>query len=431
LPKSRRVVLAILLLCIGSFSEAARICESPIYGGITVHTFVRMKYDCSTPGASCSQKLPFTNWGSIGFEKKGGGLWGAGQLRDDSGLSCKSWQSGHVGRVAEAASAAQERKAISDLADSWKDAGYGLHAGLAGKGCDPKTSRFSPSSGNGNVCWGFTCAYVSYLYQKLNVKPAAIDSGFSVRNLADVPSTWTCKPEQYGSGDGCQCTCGTFDPDCDPMTAVSLDCPNRGDICIPGPKDEPICSSRHEVLSERKQLQILKGTPIYAPYFLFTNDTADVDAGGPWGNYGPAFTRSDVPSSWTCNTLFYGSNDGCDCACGAWDPDCGTSAGSAQKVFNCDTDNSEVQCAMSKTTPSQPVCLYDLMARDAAVQAGFPSPSVDSSRLPTNVVIAASVGSTLGAVVLLAGITYFIRRRNKQRARAAVNLDQSMQAALL
>jgi hypothetical protein len=171
----------------------------------------------------------------------------------------------------------------------------------------------------------------------------------------------------------------------------------------------------------------LKGTPIHAPYFFFANDTADVDAGGPWGNYSAAFTRNDVPSSWTCNPLFYGSNDGCDCACGAWDPDCSISAGSTQKVFNCDTSNSEVQCAMSKTTPSQPVCLYDLMARDAAIQAGFPPPSDASSRIPTHVVIAASVGSTLGAVVLLAGVTYFIRRRNKQRARAA----EPMQAALL
>jgi hypothetical protein len=135
------------------------------------------------------------------------------------------------------------------LSNSWWNAEYGLHAGLGGKGCDPKTSKFSPNSGRNNVCWTFTCAYVSYLYQQLKVQPAAIDSGFSLRNLADVPSTWTCKPEQYGSGDGCQCKCGTFDPDCNPMAAVSLDCPNRDDICIPGPMDEPICSSRHEVRS--------------------------------------------------------------------------------------------------------------------------------------------------------------------------------------
>jgi hypothetical protein len=257
LPKSRYVVLAILLLCIGfpssSFSEAARICETPILLGTTVHTYVRMKYDCSAPGASCSQKLPFTNWGSVGFEKKGFLPWGGGQLRDDSGSSCKSWVSGYIGKVADAASASQERKAIADLADAWKSAGYGIHAGISSEntnsGCDPRTKSFTPRSGNNNVCWTFTCAYVSYLYQRLNVKPAAIDSGFSVRNLADVPSTWTCKPEQYGSGDGCQCACGTFDPDCDPMAAVSLDCPNRDDICIPGAKDEPICSSRHVVRS--------------------------------------------------------------------------------------------------------------------------------------------------------------------------------------
>src|SRR3989338_9395856 len=30
-----------------------------------------------------------------------------------------------------------------------------------------------------------------------------------------APRTWTCSPELYGSGDGCHCNCGVFDPDCD------------------------------------------------------------------------------------------------------------------------------------------------------------------------------------------------------------------------
>jgi hypothetical protein len=29
-----------------------------------------------------------------------------------------------------------------------------------------------------------------------------------------------------------------------------------------------------------------------------------------------------VPAEWTCNPGFFGTDDGCDCGCGAADPDC-------------------------------------------------------------------------------------------------------------
>lgn len=38
-----------------------------------------------------------------------------------------------------------------------------------------------------------------------------------------------------------------------------------------------------------------------------------------------------IPSSWTCVDSYYGTNDGCDCECGAWDPDCDANASS----FSC------------------------------------------------------------------------------------------------
>jgi hypothetical protein len=153
--------------------------------------------------------------------------------------------------------------------------------------------------------------------------------------------------------------------------------------------------------------------PVHNPFFFFSNDT-DVD-GAPWGNYGSAYTRQDVPSTWTCNPLFYGSKDGCDCECGAWDPDCDLTKSSSQKVFNCDTSNPEVQCAMSKTTPSEPMCLYDRMAASAAADAGITSPSASaaSTAIPTTTVIAASVGSTLGFLALVAAIALFINRRRR------------------
>ena len=41
-----------------------------------------------------------------------------------------------------------------------------------------------------------------------------------------------------------------------------------------------------------------------------------------------------VPSSWTCHDSFYNSLDGCDCDCGAYDPDCDLSS---QETLNCDS----------------------------------------------------------------------------------------------
>jgi hypothetical protein len=259
LPINSHFFLALSLICIGfpssSFSEAARICEAPIMADKTVHTFVRLSKSTCSSSPKCVVQAPFTNCCSIGFEQKETFLMhGKGGLRDDSGEPCNEWTGGYIGKVAGAASATQERQALTDLANKgWINAGYGLLAGSArerfNSGCNPRTKGYEPRWGPSNVCWTFTCSYVSYLYQVLKVQPPAMASEFSIRSSLDVPITWTCKPEQYGSGDGCQCTCGAFDPDCNPKAAVALDCPNHDDICTPGPDDEPICSLRQTVSS--------------------------------------------------------------------------------------------------------------------------------------------------------------------------------------
>jgi V8-like Glu-specific endopeptidase len=51
--------------------------------------------------------------------------------------------------------------------------------------------------------------------------------------------------------------------------------------------------------------------------------TCEVDCGPP---------PQEVPSSWICPASYYGTRDGCDCDCGALDPDC---ADPTQEVYNC------------------------------------------------------------------------------------------------
>ena len=419
----------LLFLCIfiplSSISEGAKICRST---SIPFHTWVQMDYSCSQAG-NCGIRTPFTQWNDIGYENGNGGT-----LRDESKnpgdvYKCSSWFISELqGKLAGAATAQQERSTISALVGAgWNTAQYGLIAGgLSSITCDPTTWSWTPRSGRNNVCWTFTCAYSTYLYRVLGVRPREDGTELSLLNKPEIPTEWTCKPEQYGSGDGCQCNCGAFDPDCNPFEAVSINCPNYDDICIPGPLNQPICALRHEVLSDRKLIQIQSGVEVHHPQFFFSNDT-DID-GAPWGNYTKTYTRSAVPATWTCNPLFYGSKDGCDCECGAWDPDCEATTYS-QKVFNCDTTNNQVRCVMSRTTPSMPVCLYDRMATTAAVDAGYPAP--DSSTVSTSTIIAASVGTTLGVVVLVGIIGFLIlqlrQREQSRQRRQSVQLIELMQ----
>jgi hypothetical protein len=87
---------------------------------------------------------------------------------------------------------------------------------------------------------------------------------------AGTPTAWTCDPSQYdgGVGNGCDCGCGTSDPDCDLMPA------------------EPI----------------------------------EGCAGGETCNGASAC----VPAAWTCDVDYYdtGLAGDCDCGCAVLDPDC-------------------------------------------------------------------------------------------------------------
>ena len=422
---------AILFLCVSvplssyGYIEAAKVCRST---SIPFHTWVQMDYSCTQAG-NCGSKPPFTQWRDIGYENGNGGM-----LRDESknpggAYKCTSWFVGELqGRVAAAANAQQERSAIAALVDAgWSTAQYGLIAGgLTSITCNPATASWYPRRGKANVCWTFTCAYSSYLYQILKIRSAedaaSTSTGVGVKTQPEIPSEWSCSSSRYGSGDGCQCTCGAFDPDCVAYEAVPLDCPRRDDVCIPGPLNQPICALRHEVLSDRKLIQIHSGVAVHHPQFYFSNE-ANVD-GAPWGNYSDPYTRSVVPATWSCNPLFYGSNDGCDCECGAWDPDCDAAL---QRVFNCNTDSPQVRCAMSRVAPTEPVCLYDRMAAVAAVEAGYPAPDGAPTVSPA-AVVATSVGATLGGVALASAVAYFIIRR--RRAQQRVNRDDPLEIEL-
>lgn len=92
-----------------------------------------------------------------------------------------------------------------------------------------------------------------------------------------VARQWTCTPSYYGAGDGCDCNCGMWDPDCDTSSSV-YGC-QAGQRCVE-----------------------------------------------------PGICQGGAGAGWTCPQLYYDALDGCDCECGAWDPDCNVPG---QSVLHC------------------------------------------------------------------------------------------------
>ncbi|MEM3062863.1 MAG: hypothetical protein QW303_04895, partial [Nitrososphaerota archaeon] len=123
------------------------------------------------------------------------------------------------------------------------------------------------------------------------------------------PSGWNCSSSYYEADDGCDCNCGAWDPDCVNSTAIFG--------CYEGPS------------ASCEQPGVCK--------------------------YG------SVPVSWTCNVTYYGTNDGCDCSCGAYDPDCSSS----DIIFGCqgnDTCDNNGNCVAPTIIPDSWICAPEFYA---------------------------------------------------------------------
>lgn len=132
---------------------------------------------------------------------------------------------------------------------------------------------------------------------------AAFAEGFNPDPFpTDVPSAWVCSEAFYDDGSLCDCGCGAPDPDC--LTDDPFSC----DYCDGG------C-----------------GTGSCPANIATPNWTCTGGGGG------------GVPAAWTCSDSYYGTGDGCDCGCGAVDPDCSSALSSACEYctdcFGCDQVN--------------------------------------------------------------------------------------------
>jgi hypothetical protein len=109
------------------------------------------------------------------------------------------------------------------------------------------------------------------------------------------PFNWNCAARFYNDGDICHCGCGALDPDCEPFGADDCD---RCNV-------EGSCSGQ-------------ECPGLIDPAFI------------------GACIQPDPPPEWTCDSFYYGDGGGCDCGCGALDPDCrGTTPAACDGCWHC------------------------------------------------------------------------------------------------
>lgn len=153
---------------------------------------------------------------------------------------CTTWEgSDNYPQIANADSQESRAAVATLLQNGWANANY--HCGLSNclgmsviddiknlgddKAAVPLTQCPSvwmtsspPPEGETTVCWTFACEFIYTL---------GAGRRHSRQTQKQPPSSWKCDASSYGSGDGCHCNCGAWDPDCEPLNATAVDCPNQ------------------------------------------------------------------------------------------------------------------------------------------------------------------------------------------------------------
>jgi len=146
----------------------------------------------------------------------------------------------------------------------------------------------------------------------------------------------TCPAEYIGTGDGCDCGCNVFDPDCPtPLHVDDCDYDNCGDAADPDPDDPTTCVPIVLPQGWTCSAYAYGGDGVCScgcgalddedcPSDLEIDDCYYAEHGCPTGSWpdpaDPTHCTSAV-AGWTCNwKSYYG--DLCTCGCGVVDPGC-------------------------------------------------------------------------------------------------------------
>ncbi|HMI90675.1 MAG TPA: hypothetical protein VK509_04895, partial [Polyangiales bacterium] len=180
----------------------------------------------------------------------------------------------------------------------------------------------------------------------------------------NVPAKWKCPWGKYGSNDGCDCGCGMIDPDCGGLGCEQALCSATAcDVCHDKDGRPSACDAAEAGWSQGAT----DGEYCSAVHYA-ADDGCDCGCGGadpdcgsdgcegagcyddacvrcttePTGRVTGCVPPGEAALAWEtngCSTDNYGTDDGCDCGCGAPDPDCsGGSGGSVDGDFTADCD---------------------------------------------------------------------------------------------
>ena len=244
----------------------------------------------------------------------------------------------------------------------------------AGDGCDCDCGAYDPDCDDPdasvlNCDDGETC----------DATGVCVDDGTS----EGPPSEWTCLSTWYGAGDGCDCECGAYDPDCDDPDASVLRCAtgetcNAEGVCVPEeePPEEPTVPEEWACVESYYDA----GDGCDCACGAYDPDCDDPGASVLNCSLGEICDATGVcvedssaggpPSAWTCLSTWYDAGDGCDCNCGAYDPDCDDPAATVYRCSTGETCNAEGVCVSEEEPPEEPTVPEEWACVESYYDAG-------------------------------------------------------------
>ncbi|KAG2381835.1 hypothetical protein C9374_006219 [Naegleria lovaniensis] len=264
----------------------------------------------------------------------------------------------------------------------------------------------------------------------------------TLMTVNSVPSEWTCNPSYYNASDGCDCGCGAWDPDCNLKKSLLVGCPSAGAFacstssfnCTPimnnkGYQVPPAWSCSPESYGSNDGCDCGCGavdpdcaSQTVTSFAFGCLDSQYCDATGTCKN------KKYVPPTWTCDPSYYNASDGCDCGCGGvLDPDC---LDPQQEVLNCPCLT--MNCTLGYCTGE---CLGINIVAMNANDGPKPNPG-EHGNIDVQVyygpgvlagsIIASFIGGFVVSMLLIALIHHFVNRNNRQKmAKHPGELEQS------
>jgi hypothetical protein len=199
-------------------------------------------------------------------------------------------------------------------------------------------------------CGGSGCSEPGCYRPKCNVRHGA--QGAVLTDMFPPFNGWKCPAAAWGGGDGCDCGCGATDPDCKSAQSCTAPLCNAAEckVCHDSSgRTVPCTNALHEWTCDPQRFGSADGCDCGcgAP----DPDCADKGCSG-YGCRDAACARCTDSSyasdklvgcgaadTWKCDLSHYGTGDGCDCGCGVRDPDCAASDGCTDP--GCQSDKCE------------------------------------------------------------------------------------------